>query len=103
MSNCKSKKKLISINVKDEELIRNNVSDSPINEKQAILDYFHSIPAWAVAPGVFKDIFTGKIVIGIEAFEDGVYYWHSDTVYYFEKYNLKLPDDFIAYVLSKKE
>lgn len=34
-------------------------------------------------------------------YSDGVYQWTSDEIYYFEKYNLKLNDDFISYVLSK--
>lgn len=33
--------------------------------------------------------------------EDDKYAWRSDLIYYFEKYNLKLDDDFIAHVMSK--
>ena len=35
------------------------------------------------------------------AFYDGEYTWYTPEIYYFEKYNLKLNDDFIEYVLSK--
>ena len=33
------------------------------------------------------------------AYTDGVYLWGNETIYYFEKYNLKLPDSFIAKAL----
>jgi len=33
---------------------------------------------------------------------DGKYTWRSDVIYYFEKYNLKLPDEFVKEVLKLK-
>jgi hypothetical protein len=33
-------------------------------------------------------------------YSDGVYQWTSDEIYYFEKYNLKLYNDFITSVLQ---
>lgn len=34
------------------------------------------------------------------AYNDGEYLWSSTLVYHFEKYNLKLDDDFIQHVLN---
>lgn len=33
------------------------------------------------------------------AYTDGKYYWFSETIYYFEKYNLQLPDAFLKDIL----
>ena len=48
-----------------------------------------------------KDYFTGEpINVEYVFLDDGVYAWTSPLAYYVEKYNLKLPDDFIEHVLK---
>ena len=49
------------------------------------------------------DIFTDKEVKSADnGYSDSEYIWRESEIYYFEKYNLKLNDDFIKYVLNKK-
>ena len=53
------------------------------------------------APMLTRDFFTGEYSGGgLVHFSDGEYAWTSDLPYYVEKYNLKLPDDFIEHVLK---
>ena len=62
-------------------------------------------PLWAdeiaaMAPGYSVDKIDDKTTIGSLAYyDDSVYHWRSDVIYYVQKYNIKLPDDFVQYVL----
>lgn len=48
------------------------------------------------------DFFTGEVVMFPDhGRSDGVYRWGESLAYYVDKYNLKLPDDFVSHVLSK--
>lgn len=39
----------------------------------------------------------------VQIFNSDDWFWTNEMIYHFEKYDLKLKDDFIQYVLSKKE
>jgi len=82
--------------------IKENISASPGAEKETILNYLKSGSVIAAISGVAKDVFTNEDIKG-EWFlmSDGVYEWSSDIIYYYEKYNLILLDEFIRYVLKQ--
>lgn len=83
--------------------IYENISDTPIKHKKEILDYLKSGKITAVAPSCIKDIISGKAIKReLMMMNDGKYAWRSDLIYYFEKYNLKLPDKFVKEVLNLK-
>ena len=42
-----------------------------------------------------------KLSDSVTRFNDGEYCWTSEEIYHFEKYDLKLNDDVIRYILSK--
>ena len=84
--------------------IKSKKKKKEIADKKQVLSYLKSFPAVSSSPYIVKDIITGdKINIPLEFYTDGVFGWRSDTVYYFEKYNLELGKDFINYVLAKKK
>ena len=73
---------------------------SAIPNKEQILRYMKSGRVIAAAPGRLKDVFTNQPIEGqMLAYSDGDYYWGTETIYYFEKYNLKLPDEFVQRAL----
>ena len=74
-----------------------------LEKKAVILKYLKSFNAWGYTTEPLSDKKTGKIIQenGCASYTDGEYEWYDDWVYHFEKYNLKLNDDFIAHVLSK--
>lgn len=88
------------------EISDNEISDNflslEIKNKSQILDYMKSFSeptAYTSQPVI--DRFTHLELNKINnAFSDGVYTWYMSEIYHFEKYNLKLNDDFIEYVLS---
>lgn len=80
--------------------IKDNIFSVPISNKQKILQYLKSFEPHAIAPAVSKeDIFTNKkMAKTLSSYTDGNYIWLSDEVYYFERYNLKLDNDFIEFI-----
>jgi hypothetical protein len=61
-----------------------------------------SIEPDIVQARAMQDHISGKQLIGsVETIDDGAYYWTSEEIYHFEKYDLKLNTDFIDHVLSK--
>ena len=79
-------------------------SDSPIKDKVRIIDHLRKTPISAFTSAPVVDVLTGEIVGESDnARSDGIYTWYESEIYHFEKYNLKLNDDFIEYVLNRPE
>lgn len=73
-----------------------------ITDKTAICNYCKSFKPYCYTTESFSDKVTGKTVKdGYAGYFDGEYEWYDDWIYHFEKYNLKLNDDFIEHVLSR--
>ena len=69
--------------------------------KKIIVDHLKSGTHIAESPGRVVDIITGEpIGIPLSMLSDGVYSWRSDMIYYYEKYNLELNQDFVDHVLK---
>lgn len=86
---------------KDLPTIKSLISKEPIENKAKILEYLKKGKVTAAATGTAKDIITGKTIDEpFCMFTDGVYAWRSDTIYYVDKYNLKLEDEFIKHALN---
>lgn len=68
--------------------------------KEKVLQHLRNSKVIAAAPGIMKDVFAEKTINGeMLAYSDGEYYWGSEAIYYFEKYDLKLPDAFIDKII----
>lgn len=74
---------------------------SPI--KNDILDYFKNHGVFqAVMAHAATDYITGEMLkSSVQLFSDGVYRWTNEEIYHFEKYDIKLNDDFIRYISEK--
>lgn len=82
--------------------IKDNISDVPIRNKGTVLNYLRRGKTLCASTGYVIDAFTGKnSFVRNQMYSDGMFSWSSKVIYYFEKYNLKLPQDFIDYVLNK--
>ena len=82
--------------------LRDFCQDTQYEYQKEIIQYLRNGHKDACSPGIVKDYFTGEIIEGeLFCMSDGMYGWRSDIVYYVEKYNLRLPDDFIDHVLKK--
>lgn len=73
------------------------------SEKARILKFLCSFNPVSVT-GIISDFQTGEWTKQENLdFEDGDFYWSSSDIYHFDKYNLKLNDDFIQHVLNRPE
>ena len=76
-------------------------TEGDIQGKAKVVAYMKKWPPCCASPGIPKDAFTGERIPGQDvAYTDGIFLWGIETIYYFEKYNLKLPDSFIARALQ---
>ena len=84
------------------EELKKQFMDNPISNKNEILKYMKSLSPSIFTSAPVIDIFTDKEVKSADnGYSDGEYSWRESEIYYFEKYNLKLNNDFIEYVLEK--
>ena len=80
------------------------ISEKEYLNKDKILQYLKNGKIVAVAAGFARDIFTGQRIKGeLVAMSDGVYSWRSDIIYYVERYNMRLSDEFEEYVLKRSD
>jgi hypothetical protein len=83
--------------------IRELITDTPFKYKETVIKYLKLGKIQVAAPGIINDIIDGnRINLTLAYMTDGEFCWRSDLVYYYEKYNIKLPDDFIKKVLINK-
>lgn len=81
--------------------LKNCFSVEPVSNKDKILSYMKNTPVVAATTALVTDYITKEqFYKANNAHSDGVYQWYEDEIYHFEKYNLKLNDDFIQHVLS---
>ena len=74
-----------------------------MTQNEIILRYFkeHNSET-AIITCASTDYISGeKLSDSVTCFNDGEYCWTSEEIYHFEKYDLKLNDDVIRYILSK--
>lgn len=77
------------------------IHDEPPKNKTKILRYLKNGRVGAMAPGYLYDEIDGATMIPRPTcYNDGVYGWRSDLIYYYEKYNVDLPEDFIKHALK---
>lgn len=83
--------------------LKESCSDIAITEKHEILDYLKNNSfASSCATEKVVDCFENKKTdIQMVAYHDDEYYWDDRDIYHFEKYNLKLNEDFIQHVLNR--
>lgn len=88
----------------DVEDLKYNLSDSSHLSKSLILKYLKKdkFISSCTTEKVFDFIKKEETNIPMVSYHDDQYYWDDRHIYYFEKYNLKLNDDFVQHVLSQK-
>ena len=71
-------------------------------KKNAIAFYISHAVDCGIIMGPQIDDKTGREIPGTYfIYSDGIYAWTSKTVYQFEHYDMKLPDEFVEHILSQ--
>lgn len=79
----------------------NSISENPHSQKSIILEYMRKFDPCAFTSAPVYDKLTGEMVFDANnAHSDGTFTWYESEIYHFEKYNLKLNDDFIQHILD---
>lgn len=89
-----------TMNKKELPSISDNLLKEPAEYKTRVLNYLcDEKRIKAKSFSYANDVFTGETIPQtLTCSDDGVYVWRSDFPYYVDKYNLKVPDDFIAHI-----
>lgn len=79
------------------------ISDTPHPDKAAVISYLKSGGRGvAASTGVNKDVFTGDVFgLAENLRDDGEFQWSDTLAHYVDKYNLRLPDEFVAKALEE--
>ena len=78
-------------------------SETEISCKSVIAEYMRKYGPCAFTSEPVYDKLTGEKVFGADnAHTDGKYIWYETEIYHFNKYNIKLNDDFIEHVLKQQ-
>ncbi len=98
-------------NICDEKIFASNgaeyakklISDVPMPNKKQIIDYLKRGKAIAAAAGRARDMFTDEPIKGeLLCLSDGEFEWRSDVIYYVDRYNLQLSEEFVKHVVNMK-
>lgn len=84
--------------------MKDNLSKDPIPHKEEIVNYLRAGTMNSATGAYITDFFTGELVLFPDhGRSDGVYRWGESLAYYVDRYNLKLPDAFVAHVLKQRK
>lgn len=76
--------------------------NKPIKEKEKVIEYMKKCRIEAASPAIVTDLIDSKNrITELYSMTDGKYAWRSDVIYYVEKYDMELPEDFIQHVLNQ--
>lgn len=64
-------------------------------QRKQISSYFKSIKPWAYSPGRVYDKFTDTRPLTKASYMDDNFSWSNELVYYFEKYGIVPPNEFL--------
>lgn len=70
-------------------------------DRDKILRYLKSLPVSAVAPISTEDIFDGEEIEQAGIYEDGNFTFPTDFLYYYQKYDIGIPEEYEKYISSK--
>lgn len=90
-------------NVKNSDELKSYFDKLENPNKKKILSYLKnsSFESSCTTEKVFDYVEKKITDIPMVSYCDNKFYWDDREIYYFEKYNLKLNDDFIEYVLKR--
>lgn len=84
-----------------QESLLDHMSNTPHPHKDELLAYLNNFDACAAMPMIATDAVDEKTIIGTPCeYNDGKFRWRSQIVYYFKKYNVELPQEFIDAVIQ---
>ena len=79
-----------------------SMAKTPYASKETILDYLRNGNVHMVtAAKVVDTLKKARTKVNLVFMNDGTYEWSSAIIYYVDKYNLQLPDEFVNHILQR--
>ena len=76
--------------------------NKPIIGKDKIINYMKNCKITSASPAIITDLINPEIKLTeLYCMTDGKYGWRSDVIYYVEKYDMELPEEFVQHVLQQ--
>lgn len=86
---------------RDGPSLKESLGDRAATQNPQIVRYLLDAPLMAAFPGLVDDVIKPTITIGPAHIRgDGVWMWPQDLAYYVERYEARLPDEFIAHITA---
>ena len=83
------------------ESVLEHLLKEPIKNKRFILEYLkNGKDDGVLCSGIYYYVKDEPKFDTIHLFTDGEYYWNSEEIYHFEKYNMVLNEEFVDKVLK---
>lgn len=83
--------------------ITDYIVDKVDYDKEIVIDYLKSFRHKASCPKAAIDCITGKeISPSFKVYNDGEYCWADFLIYHIEKYNIRLPQEFVNKAIGKE-
>ncbi len=80
--------------------LHESINLSNYSDKEQILHYLTQCPSLVASPGVKKSLLDDEMVgLGIQT--NGAWAWPRSLVYYFEKYNILISEEFVDLIRSQ--
>jgi len=92
--------------------MREFMEDSPWKDQDKVLQYLRSghilavtmgadLPDWFDRSQRANPIINGQVEGGATPMGDGVWFWYAGLIYFVEKYNVRLPEEFIQHAAEQ--
>jgi hypothetical protein len=88
------------------------MSAEPWPDQDRVLEYLRSghilalpmganLPDWFDRPHQANPVINGQVEGGATPMGDGVWFWYAGLIYFIEKYNVRLPEEFVQYAAEQ--
>ena len=83
--------------------LRDAVREAPPSERERIANYLQAGNAFAVTGMAVDDVLDPDRtnIAELMTMTDGEWEWPSDLLYYFEEYNVAIPEDFVGHMRAR--
>lgn len=98
--------------VRSDPSMREAMSPQPWENQGKVLEYLRSglslgvtmgsdLTDWFDRPNKANPIINGESEGGTSEFTDGVWFWYAGLIYFIEKYNVRVPEEFIQHAAAQ--
>jgi hypothetical protein len=92
--------------------MRESMSEQPWPDQERVLEYLRSgrvlaltmgadLTDWFDRPARANPVIDGQVEGGTTPMSDGVWFWYAGLIHFVEKYNVRLPEEFVRHAAGQ--